>query len=73
MNKSLAALFLVIAGIVLCSIGYNRRQSVAGIAETFGKDIATKFDGKARAPEHFWYFAGGGALILAGVIVAAKK
>ena len=71
--KILLALVLIAAGALLLYQGDKRRNSLAGAAETFGKDVASALDGKARAPEHLWYFAGGGALILVGLMVALRR
>lgn len=73
MNKSILALIFVLGGAALLYVGYQRRQSVAGAAESLGKNIANKVDGGARLPEHTWYFVGGGALIVVGAMIAARK
>lgn len=71
--KILVAIALIAAGALLLYQGEKRRNSLAGAAESFGKDVASAFDGKARAPEHTWYFAGGGALIVVGLVVALRR
>jgi hypothetical protein len=73
MNKLLFALLLLTAGGVLLYLGYERRESLAGAAETFGHEIASAFDGEPRVAEHTWYFAGGGALVVAGLAVLLRR
>jgi hypothetical protein len=71
--KYLIAFILIAVGGYLIYLGYRRAESVAGIAERTGKDIANAFDGKTRQPGHLYYYAGGGALILAGAFVAVRR
>ncbi len=71
--KYLMAFGLIAAGGYLLYVGHRRAESVAGIAERTGKDIANAFDGKTRQPEHLYYYAGGGALIVAGAFVALRR
>jgi hypothetical protein len=73
MNKLIIALVLIGVGIALIVTGSRRSDSVEGITDEVAAKIANKWDGKARQPEHVWYYAGGGVLILAGVIVALRK
>lgn len=73
MNKLIAALLLIGLGIALVVVGARRADSVEGISDEIGAKIANKWDGKVRQPEHVWYYAGGGALILAGLVVALRK
>ena len=73
MNKLILALVLIGLGVALIVAGSRRADSVEGISDEIGAKIANKWDGKARQPEHIWYYAGGGALILAGAVVALRK
>jgi len=73
MNKIVLSLLLIIGGIVVIVFGTRREDSVAGVAESVGTDIANAVDGKARQPDHVWYYVGGGALILGGIVVATRK
>lgn len=73
MNKFLAPLLLIVVGVIVIVIGQRRSDSVAGISETVGTKIANTWDGKARQPDHVWYYVGGGALILAGVTVVLRS
>ncbi len=71
--KHLLAIVLIVIGGYLIYLGHRRAESVAGIAEKAGKDIANAFDGKTREGQHVYYYVGGGLLILAGAVVALKK
>lgn len=73
MNKLILALLLIAAGIALIVYGTRRADSVTGIADEVGAKLANKWDGQTRQPDHVWYYAGGGALILAGVAAALRK
>jgi hypothetical protein len=73
MNKLIIALLLIGLGVALIVVGSRRSESVEGITDEIGAKIANKWDGKARQPEHVWYYAGGGVLILAGLVVAIRK
>jgi hypothetical protein len=73
MNKLILPLILIGAGVALIVYGMRRADSVTGIADEVGAKLANKWDGQARQPEHIWYYAGGGALILAGVVAALRK
>ena len=73
MIKILLGSVLIAAGAVLVYQGKQRQDSLAGAAESFGKDVASAFDGKARVPEHTLYYVGGGALILVGLVVAVRR
>jgi uncharacterized protein (UPF0333 family) len=73
MSKTLLAVILIAVGGVLLYLGSQRRESMAGAAESMGKEVASAFDGKPRVTEHTLYFAGGGALILVGIIVALRR
>lgn len=71
--KYVIAVLLVAIGGYLVYLGNRRADSVAGIAEKAGKDIANAFDGKARQGEHVYYYVGGGVLIVAGIFTALRK
>jgi hypothetical protein len=73
MQKIIISLLLIGSGIALISQGMRRADSVVGITDEVGAKLANKWDGKARQPEHVWYYAGGGALVLAGVVVALRR
>jgi hypothetical protein len=73
MNKLIIALVLIGLGVALIVAGSRRADSVEGLSDEIGAKIANKWDGKARQPEHVWYYAGGGVLILAGAVVALRK
>ena len=73
MNRLIAPLVLIGGGIALIAFGTRRADSVTGIADEVGAKLANKWDGQARQPDHVWYYAGGGALILAGVVAALRK
>jgi LPXTG-motif cell wall-anchored protein len=71
--KYLIAAILIAAGAYLIDYGHRRADSIAGIAEKTGKDIANAFDGRTRQPDHLYYYVGGGALIAGGAWVALRK
>ncbi len=73
MKKSILALALIVLGIVIVVHGHRREDSVAGVSDKVGTSIANAWDGKARQPDHMWYYVGGGALILAGVVIGLRK
>ncbi|HEY8994643.1 MAG TPA: DUF3185 family protein [Lacunisphaera sp.] len=73
MNKLIIAVVLIGLGIALIVAGSRRADSIEGISDEIGAKIANKWDGKARQPEHVWYYVGGGALILAGLGVGLRK
>jgi LPXTG-motif cell wall-anchored protein len=64
---------LIAVGGYLIYLGNRRADSIAGIAEKTGKDIANAFDGKTRTGQSTYYYIGGGVLIAAGAFVALKK
>lgn len=73
MSKMLLAVILIAVGGLLLYLGSQRKESVAGAAQTVGHDIATAVDGKSRVTDHTLYFVGGGALILAGIVVGLRR
>lgn len=73
MNKLIVALLLIGLGVAAIVAGSRRADSVEGISDEIGAKIANKWDGKARQPEHVWYYVGGGTLVLAGLAVALRK
>lgn len=73
MNKLVVSLLLIAIGIVAIVIGQRRSESIAGISASVGTKIANTWDGKARQPDHVWYYVGGGVLLLAGVAVGLRR
>jgi len=73
MNKLILSLILIGGGVALMVFGARRADSVKGMADEVGAKLANTWDGKARQPEHIWYYVGGGALVLAGVVTALRK
>lgn len=73
MNKILLSLILIAAGVTVIVLGHRREDSVEGVADSVGTSVANTWDGKARQPEHVWYYVGGGVLIAAGVVSALRK
>ena len=71
--KIIIGLILIVAGIALFFQGLNRKDSLAGRAATTGTTIANSIDGGARTPKHVGYMVGGGVLVLAGVVVMARR
>lgn len=73
MYKLILSLILIGGGVALIVYGTRRADSVTGIADEVGAKLANTWDGKARQPDHIWYYVGGGALVLSGVVVALRK
>ncbi len=73
MKKTLISLCLIIVGILAVMQGTRRDGSIVGVTDSVGTSVANAWDGKERQPEHFWYYIGGGLLILAGIVTAVRK
>jgi hypothetical protein len=71
--KTIIGLVLIVAGIALFFQGLNRQDSLAGQAASAGTSIANSIDGGARTPKHVGYMVGGGVLVLAGIVVMARR
>lgn len=71
--KLIVAIVLIIAGIAIFFQGLNRKESVAGAADSAGSSIANTFDGGGRQPRHVVMMVAGGALALIGIGVAARR
>jgi hypothetical protein len=71
--KTIIGIVLIIAGIALFFQGMNRKDSIAGQAASAGTNIANSIDGGARTPKHVGYMVGGGALVLVGIVVMARR
>lgn len=71
--KTVLGLACIIGGIALFFAGLNRKDSLAGQAATAGTSIANSIDGGSRTPKHVGYMVGGGALVLVGVGVMARR
>jgi hypothetical protein len=71
--KTILGLVLIIAGIALFFMGLNRRDSLAGQADAAVTSVANTVDGGARTSKHVGYMIGGGALVLVGIAVMARR
>ena len=71
--KTILGLVLIIAGIALFFQGLNRKDSLVGRASEAGTSIANSIDGGARTPKHVGYMVGGGALVVAGIVVMMRR
>jgi hypothetical protein len=71
--KTIIGLVLIIAGIALFFQGMNRKDSLAGQAAETTTKLANSIDGGTRTPKHVGYMVGGGVLVLAGIVVMAKR
>jgi len=71
--KTILGLICIIAGIALFFAGLNRKDSLAGQAATTGTSIANSIDGGVRTPRHVGFMVGGGALVLVGIGVMARR
>lgn len=73
MISKLLGVALIAGGVWAGWMGYQRSESIAGVADGVGTSIANTFDGEARQPKHVWYYAGGGAAVLVGLFLVARK
>ncbi|MCF7687440.1 MAG: DUF3185 family protein [Cephaloticoccus sp.] len=73
MKSIVIALCLIISGILIIVQGTRREDSVVGVADSVGTEVANVWDGKTRQPEHVWYYIAGGVLILSGLVTALRK
>jgi hypothetical protein len=71
--KTIIGLVLIIAGIALFFLGMNRKDSLAGRAAEASTSVANSIDGGVRTPKHVGYMVGGGALVLVGIVVIARR
>jgi hypothetical protein len=71
--KKLIALLLLCAGVVVAALGYRRSESVAGVSDAVGTKIANTWDGKVRQPDHVWYYAAAGVLMLTGGVLWFRR
>lgn len=71
--KTIIGIVLIIAGIALFFQGLNRKDSLVGRASEAGTRIANSVDGGTRTPKHVGYMVGGGALVLVGIGVIARR
>jgi hypothetical protein len=71
--KKILSLILILLGGWLVYVGYNRGESLAGKTKSGIAELKNEIDGKMRVPDHVWYYVGGGALIVAGAVVAARR
>ena len=73
MKTPVISIVLIALGALTIYVGHNRADSVAGVSDKVGAQVANAFDGKARQPDYMWYYVGGGVLIAAGVFMAVRK
>ena len=71
--KTVLGLVLIIGGIALFFAGLNRKDSLAGQAATATTSVANSIDGGTRTPKHVGYMVSGGALVLLGIAVMARR
>jgi hypothetical protein len=72
MRKS-SALALLVLGLVVIVLGYRRAESVTGLSDRAGTKLANAWDGGLRVPEHYWFYAGGALLVLAGGALLVRR
>lgn len=73
MQRLTLALLALMLGVFVIVLGVRRSDSATGIADKVGTKVANAWDGKARLPEHVWYYVGGGTLILVGVLLTLRR
>jgi hypothetical protein len=64
---------LVIVGAWLLYTGYSRGRSLAGKTRSNIAQLKNEIDGKARVPDHVWYYVGGGLVVLVGGALVIRK
>ncbi len=70
--KKLIAILLIAAGSIVAWEGYKRNEALKGQISSSVDKLASNFDGKTRMPEYIWYYVGGGALLLTGLVLFSK-
>ena len=73
MKNPIVGVVLIVLGVALIVAGSRRSDSIAGISDEVGAKLANKWDGKARQPEHVWYYAAGGVFVLAGLVLSFRR
>jgi len=68
----LPALFIT-AGLLFIFVGQRRSESVVGVSDSVGTQVANAWDGKARQPKHVMYYAAGAALIAIGAVLVWRS
>lgn len=73
--KTLIAVLLICTGVWFFHTGWMKRASLKGKTQSTFADVARRFDGETRVPEHSWYLVAGGVSVLAGVgvLYAGRK
>ena len=71
--KTIIGIVLIIAGIALFFQGMNQKDSLAGQVSSASTSVANSVDGGTRTPRHVGYMVGGGALVLVGILVMARR
>lgn len=71
MNKIIGIVLLLIGGVLVYQ-GVQRDDSIAGVADEIGSDVANAVDGKGRVPKHYYYIIGGGVVAAFGVGVLLR-
>ena len=67
MISRLLGLALIAGGLWVAWLGYQRSESIVGVAEGVGASVVNVWDGGARQPKHVWYYLGGAAMTLVGL------
>ncbi len=71
--KTIIAIVLIAIGGWLIYSGYQLQESLSGSLSSVSNKVATSVDGKTRVTNHAWYYVGGGALVLAGLVTLATS
>lgn len=71
--KTIIGIILIAAGIFVFAQGLNRKDTVAGQLDKAGNSIANSFDGGGRTSKHVVMMVAGGALVLVGAGVIARR
>ncbi len=72
MRKSVAFV-LILVGVIVAVFGHRRAESLSGLSNRAGTNLANAWDGGLRVPEHYWLYAGGGLLVLAGGALLLRR
>lgn len=69
MKRFVLPAVFVAAGLAFFFLGHRRSESVVGVSDRVGTNVANAWDGRTRQPKHVMYYAAGAALIAIGTVL----